>query len=357
MPIWKTTKTGLQPMSDTTLAQQQFLEQHLEDWIVANPDFLDEPLFVIGRQVLIPGVNDKIDILALDLEGNSVIIELKRGQLTDPVDMQALRYASYISRWRDSDFDIQAQNFRTKECKSEFSLIDEFAQFCADEGIKDVPDFNADQRIILVGSSIRDKLGSVALWLREHGIDIRAIEIEAFQEGEATLLQPRQIVPLPVDRFLSIGPEVQKQPWITDGRQWHLDERCGPKASEMLIELTNLIGDTCVGIEGPHWNQKFYVSFVINNHRRLYINTRKTSLILDFHMGIGGFNQADLARKLGVVEYPTDGTLAVKLRLPSSISIGPQNPWGRLNIKEDFKLDSQAFRGFLKEVQAAFPKA
>ncbi len=105
MPIWKTTQDGLQQIAETTLDQQQFLEEHLEDWIIANPEFLDEPLLVIGRQVLIPDVKDRIDILALDLEGNGVIIELKRDQLSDPVDMQALRYASYVSRWHTADFE------------------------------------------------------------------------------------------------------------------------------------------------------------------------------------------------------------------------------------------------------------
>ena len=84
MPIWKTKEGGLQQISETTLAQEEFLEEHLEGWIVANPDFLDEPLLIIGRQVLIPGINDKIDILALDLEGNAVIIELKRGNSRIP---------------------------------------------------------------------------------------------------------------------------------------------------------------------------------------------------------------------------------------------------------------------------------
>ena len=356
MPLWKTTDNGLKQISDTTLTQQQFLEEHLEDWIVANPDFLEEPLLIIGRQVLIPGINDRIDILALDLEGNAVIIELKRGQLTDPVDMQALRYASYISRWSATEFERQAQNYFSEGDNSDFEFNEVFEQFCADKGIEEVPEFNVDQRIVLLGSAIRDKLGSVALWLREHNVDIKAIEVEAYREGGATFLQPRVIVPLPVDRFQSVGPEQSPRPWITNGRQWHLEKRCGPKASELLSELTDLIGETCKGVEGPHWDRKFYVSYSINSQRWLYINTQRNSLVLDFHMGTEGFNQAELAKRLGVAEFPTDGSLAEKLKLPSSISIGPRNPWGRLNIKEDFNLDSLEFRKFLKEVQTTFSK-
>ena len=308
--------------------------------------------------MLIPDVKDRIDILALDREGNAVIIELKRDQLSDPVDMQALRYASYVSRWSTADFERQAQCFFKEGSGTEFSLDDVFAQFCADNDTEDVPALNADQRIILVGSAIRDKLGSVALWLREHGIDIKAIEVEVYREGDATFLQPRLIVPLPVDRFQGVGTGDggDPRPWINNGRQWHLEERCGPKSSEMLIQLTSLIDETSEDAEGPHWNQKFYVSYGVNNRRWLYINTRKSSLVMDFRMGIGTLTQANLAQKLGVAEYSTDATLAEKLRLPSSISIDPQNPWGRLYIKQDFKLDSEVFRDFLKEAQAAFSK-
>ena len=356
MSIWKTAKDGLQLISETTLAQQEFLEKHLEDWILANPSFLDEPLFIIGRQVIIPGVNDRIDILALDLEGNAVIVELKLGQLSDPVDMQALRYASYVSRWSESDFETQARNEQKKKKDSDFSLIDEFAQFCADEGIKDVPDLNTDQRIILVGSDISDKLGSVVLWLSEHEIDIRAFGVETFQDGEITLLQPQLIVPLPVDQFGGVGREDSPRPWKSNGRKWHLEEKCGPKISEMLVKLTDLIGKTCEGVQGPYWSQKPYVCYAVNNRRWLYINTNKSYLAVDFRMEIGVFTQADLAKRLGVSEYPTDGDLAEKLSVPSSISIGPRNPWGRLRIKDDFNLDSTQFRDFLRDGQAAFSK-
>ncbi|MDE2818012.1 MAG: endonuclease NucS [Chloroflexota bacterium] len=359
MPIWKTTETGLQQISNTTLSQQDFLEEHLEDWIIANPDFLEEPLLIIGHQVLIPDIGDRIDVLALDRDGNSVIIELKRGQLADPVDMQALRYASYVSRWSFANFEQQAKEYYGATNDADFSLQDVFEQFCAEGDIEDVPTLNADQRIILVGSAIRDKLGSVALWLREHGIDIKAIEVQAYEEGCATFLQPRVIIPLPVDRFQSVGTGEASdvRSWITNGRRWHLEERCGPKASEMLVKLTDLIDETCVEADGPHWNQKFYVSYRVGNRIWLRITTQKTRLTLQVLTEAGTFSQAGLAQKLGICEFPLDSTLAEKLRLPSSVSIDEQNPWIWLSIKEDFDPNSPAFREFLREAQAAFPRA
>ena len=100
--LWKVKNGKMQAIEHTGFAKQHLQEQELESWIEANPIILGEPLMIVGRQVNVPGVNDRLDLLALDPQGNTVIIEIKRGAIKEPVDMQALRYASYISRWFNS---------------------------------------------------------------------------------------------------------------------------------------------------------------------------------------------------------------------------------------------------------------
>jgi hypothetical protein len=201
MPIWKITTDGPVKVSQTKLKQEKLLEEKLEDWVIADSSLLGEPLLIIGRQVLIPDVRDRLDILALDPQGNAVVIELKRGKLKDPVDMQALRYASYISKWRFEEFENQARAYLQKVKDPDFNFNEWYEQFCNDAGIDEVPDLNSDQRLIVVGSEVKDKLGSVALWLRDHNVDIKVVEVEIYREGETLLVQPHVIVPLPVSRF------------------------------------------------------------------------------------------------------------------------------------------------------------
>ena len=110
MPLWEITDVGPKAVAETQLPQEKLLEEHLEDWIVSDPSLLMEPLLIIGRQVRIPDIGERLDILALDPDGNVVIVELKRGALSDPVDMQALRYASYISRWKFGEIESQARS-------------------------------------------------------------------------------------------------------------------------------------------------------------------------------------------------------------------------------------------------------
>ena len=206
MPIWKIIPNGPSKVSRTKFKEEQLLEEHLEDWIVADPSLLGEPLLIIGRQVIIPDVKDRVDLLALDPQGNAVIIELKRGKLKAPVDMQALRYASYISKWQFEDFENHAKAFLSGSNDSDFNFNQAFQDFCFEaSAIEEVPDLNTDQRIILVGAEIKDKLGSVALWLGEHSIDIKVIEIEAYKDpkNNEVLIEPHVILPLRSANFLT----------------------------------------------------------------------------------------------------------------------------------------------------------
>ncbi len=361
MPIWKITNKGPVKVSETRLKRENLLEENLEDWITSDPSLLGEPLLIIGRQVMIPDVRDRLDVLALDPQGNVVVIELKRGKLKDPVDMQALRYASYISKWRFEDIENQARAYLGKQRDPEFNFNELYEQFCAEAGIDEVPDINSDQRMIVVGSEVKDKLGSVALWLLDHNIDIKVIEVGVYREGDALFVQPQVIIPLPVSRFMDTGRTAREEvsrPWITDGKTWHLDKRCSPKTREMLLKLDDLIRDH-LQVDGPRWNQKFYVAYRVRNFNWLAIDTRSTALRLRFLVGTGSFNQMDLAQHLSVEVFDKEDSLAEKLGLPSSVLIQNRNETTDrviLRVKEDFDLDSEAFLDFLKEAYEAFPR-
>lgn len=114
----------LENVKQTRFKQEGKLEKDLESWIENNPSFLGESLLLIGRQVQISEVKDKIDLLALDANGNTVIIELKKGRIKDPVDIQSLRYASYISRWNYTHLENQARIYFSDE--EEFNLNEKF---------------------------------------------------------------------------------------------------------------------------------------------------------------------------------------------------------------------------------------
>jgi hypothetical protein len=142
------------------------LEKDLEDLIKAEPALLDgENLLIIGQQVMVSDVNDRIDLLAVDASGSSVIIEVKRDKVRNPDELQSIRYASYVANWGHDSFESQAdKHYNIPENQKLLSLYtgtqgatyDGFVQvlddFC-DEGYE----LNSDQRIILVGTDIGEK--------------------------------------------------------------------------------------------------------------------------------------------------------------------------------------------------------
>ncbi|MBS1517602.1 MAG: hypothetical protein JSS91_05905 [Bacteroidetes bacterium] len=352
MSFWKI-ESDKKPekVSSTKLKNEHILEKHLENWVAGCIEILEEPLLIIGRQVIIPNVKDRLDLLALDPNGNAVIIELKRGKMNDPVDMQALRYASYLSKWDYSDFENQAKSYLSTD--DEFNFNEIYEKFCIQSGVDEIPDINGNQRIIIVGSEVKDKLGSVALWLYDHNIDIKVIEIDSFKEGDAILIQPRIIIPLEVNKFSDVGKAAKgdvSKPWINSGKSWHLEKRMKIKTKELFLQLDNLIQDN-IPVQGPNYNQKSYISYQSGNHNWLLVRSKANSLLLQFAVKAKSMNSKKIAEKLNVEIFDAEDSLSEKLSLPSSIIIKNRNETSDriyLRIKEDFDLNNPEFLDFLK---------
>ena len=70
----------------------------LQEWIANNPHMLGEDLLIIQKEF--DGFNDtneRLDLLALDKEGNIVVIENKLDDSGRNVVWQSLKYAGYCS--------------------------------------------------------------------------------------------------------------------------------------------------------------------------------------------------------------------------------------------------------------------
>jgi Holliday junction resolvase-like predicted endonuclease len=90
--VWQVEKDRVARLEPASLS----LERELEEWIERNPSLLESGLEIVGRQIRVEG--GMIDLLALDLQGRWVVIEIKKGNLHRDAVAQALDYASCIEK-------------------------------------------------------------------------------------------------------------------------------------------------------------------------------------------------------------------------------------------------------------------
>lgn len=273
-------------LSPTELSHEDFKEDDLREWIIGNTDaILGEKLLIIGREVGVADLGDGIDLLAIDRDGNLVVVELKRGALRGSVDFQSLKYVSYVSRWSydeiKSQFEMFAQNDeRAESYEEDVSFSEILEKFCNDDY-----ELNGSQRIILVGSSVHERIGSVVLWLRQSGIDISIVQFSLHKdEDEGLFLDSKTIVPTSDLEKFQPGSTPADEPWKRDGRRWHLEERANEDTAVVIQRLIEALSEI-EELEGPHWEQKFYIAFRIGGTNRVLLRTRAQSvhlMIYDF---------------------------------------------------------------------------
>lgn len=273
----------LKSLTHTTLSEHGFKEEDLRNWILDTPEsILGEDILIIGREVQVKNIGDAIDLLGIDRDGNVVVIELKQGSLSGNVDFQSLKYSAYTSYW---DWGQLADQF-DKFCESQWGkhLYDENVEFNQkiESFCNDGYELNGDQRILLIGESIRERLDLVVRWLSERDIGISVLEVQLLEENDQLYVDTEQVLPVPQRSVSGVDPNTDSQPWKNDGRSWHLEEKLDEPTAELLTEIAESLGDI-ESLDGPHWGQKQYVSFTQNRKNRLIARTRTRVFKLELY--------------------------------------------------------------------------
>lgn len=159
--IWKIGE-DIQKIAFTPMA----MESKLEDIIEKDISILDQNLLIIGRQV--PTAYGKfIDLLAINHEGNLVVIELKRDKTPRDVVAQVLDYGSWIQTLEDEDiaeiFDAYLQKYKKE--KAGCSLD---SYFCESFGIDAMPEsLNEAHELLIVATELDDSTERIINYLTD----------------------------------------------------------------------------------------------------------------------------------------------------------------------------------------------
>jgi hypothetical protein len=174
-----------------TLADAGILERYdLQEYIFNSPkEFCQElrqDLMIIDKEVPPSDtVADRIDLLALDHDGNVVIIELKRG--SDKFHLlQAIAYAGMIATWSTEQILARAKK-EDAETITETDWLTESAVI------------NRTQRILLVAEEYDYEVLVGAEWLykKGEGVEIDCVRVGLAVDGAAEYLTFTQIFPTP----------------------------------------------------------------------------------------------------------------------------------------------------------------
>ena len=173
--IWRIAE-GLSPIS---LSGMDY-EHQLQETIAADLSIVDPRLMIIGREVATP-LGGRIDALAIDADGNLIVIELKRARTPREIVAQILDYGSWIHHKKSEEIaeifiDYQRRYLNETTPKGINDALQ--GRF---NGIPD--ELNASHRLVIVAEVLDPSTERIVLYLQEaYGVDINVVLFRTFQD-------------------------------------------------------------------------------------------------------------------------------------------------------------------------------
>jgi hypothetical protein len=169
--VWKV-GSNPQPLAEVSLESEALLER----MIVADPNILSSHWLLIGQQVRTDhgGI---IDLLAVNQDGQLIVIELKRNQTPREVVAQALDYASWVQKQPTDEIARIYDRFSNGG-----SLGEAFQQKF---GLPlDEEQLNGSHQIVVVASSLDSSTERIVNYLNDMDVAINVIFFQVFQDGD-----------------------------------------------------------------------------------------------------------------------------------------------------------------------------
>ena len=175
----------------------------IQEWIAANPGILGEELLIVGKEFSgFDRTNERLDLLAVDVDGRLVVIELKRDDSGADAHWQAIKYASYLHNASpEAIVRMLADHERVSEEVATGKLLQHL-------GADDLNALNRDQRIILASHRFAPEVTSAALWLNDKAPGenlITCVKLTPYRDvkTDSLYIQANTIIPVPgVDEYV-----------------------------------------------------------------------------------------------------------------------------------------------------------
>lgn len=195
---------------ETDLKSHNILErQDIEKWIENYPDIVGEELLIITTEYdKFDKTNERLDLLAIDKEGNLTVVELKRDDSGKNVQLQAIKYAAYCSTLSLDEVVKLYQHYLKKRNNNEISEEETKKRIVEFIDNDEFEELNDRPRIIIVSKEYRPEVTASVLWLRNFGIDITCVKLTPYEIDKDTIaFESTILIPLPEAKDFIIQSE------------------------------------------------------------------------------------------------------------------------------------------------------
>jgi hypothetical protein len=197
-------------------------EKRIEEWVATKPKLLfsdADAVMVISQEL---AGEPQADLLAVDSQGNLIIIEIKRHASDRSTVGQLLDYASCLAEW---DYEAFHERYRSYTGRAEADLFGEFKLF-VENPVFEKEVFLQQRRLFILSSGGDESMMRIISWLREsYDVPIDYVPFALFRCGEEVFLQMQKI---------EVDPIVLPGEWAGD---WffNTDEKHKPGAYEKML--------------------------------------------------------------------------------------------------------------------------
>lgn len=174
MRMWRIDGDEPKPLTTSVLPA----EKDLHEFLKRDPSLLGDRLLVIGSEVITP-FGARLDLLAIDADGNLNLLELKRDKTPREVVAQVLDYGSWVSTLsRDDIIDVATKHL---DQPFEAAFEDVFGSAPPDE-------LNSDLTLTIVAAELDPSSERIVTYLRGFGVPVNAVFFAYLEDDDRRYL-------------------------------------------------------------------------------------------------------------------------------------------------------------------------
>jgi hypothetical protein len=187
-------------------------ERELHEFLKRDPSLLGERLLVIGSEVVTP-YGPRLDLLAIDVDGNLNLLELKRDKTPREVVAQVLDYGSWVSTLsRDDIIDIANRHLNQH---FEAAFEDVFGSAPPDE-------LNGDLSLTIVAAELDASSERIVNYLRGFGVPVNAVFFSYLEDDGRRYLARSWLAATDEETATALSGSKKSKRAAWNGKDWYI---------------------------------------------------------------------------------------------------------------------------------------